>query len=66
MFRRSETTVPVAREAVQIGAKALWLQQGVVNEEAYGIAQKAGLTVLMDLCIAVMHSMLLKSQKPRR
>lgn len=54
VFRRSEYTVPVAEEAVKIGAKVLWLQQGIINEEAAEIASKAGLSVVMDRCIKVM------------
>jgi uncharacterized protein len=53
VFRRSEAAVTVAREAVSIGAKALWLQLGVISEEASSIASKAGLHVVMDRCIAV-------------
>lgn len=59
VFRRSEHTPEVAREAVQIGAKVLWLQQGIVNEEAGNIAAEGGLTVIMDRCIKVEDSILL-------
>jgi predicted CoA-binding protein len=51
VFRRAEHTPQVAREAVAIGAKALWLQQGIINDEAYRIASDAGLDVVMGLCI---------------
>jgi predicted CoA-binding protein len=51
VFRRAEHTPQVARDAVAIGAKALWLQQGIVNDEAYRIASAAGLDVVMGLCI---------------
>jgi predicted CoA-binding protein len=51
VFRRSEHTPEIARDAVAIGAKALWLQQGIVNEEAYRIASEAGLDVVMGICI---------------
>ncbi len=54
VFRRSETIVPIAEETVQIKAKVLWLQQGIVNEEAADIAAKAGIEVIMDRCIKVM------------
>ncbi|MFP4974586.1 CoA-binding protein [Paenibacillus sp. CN-4] len=53
VFRRSEYCAEVAREAVQIGAKVLWLQQGVVSQEAADIAEAAGMTVIMDRCIKV-------------
>lgn len=58
VFRRSETTVPVAQDAVAIQAKVLWLQQGIINEEAARIAAEAGLTVIMDRCIKVEDSIL--------
>jgi predicted CoA-binding protein len=53
VFRRSEDTPPVAREAVEIGANVLWLQQGIISEEAAAIAAEGGLTVIMDRCIKV-------------
>jgi uncharacterized protein len=51
VFRRSEETPAVARDAVAIGAKVLWLQEGIANEEAYRIATAAGLEVIMGVCI---------------
>ena len=51
VFRRAEATPEVAREAVAIGARALWLQEGIWNEEAYLIASDAGLDVVMGLCM---------------
>jgi uncharacterized protein len=51
VFRRPEVTPGVAREAVAVGAKVLWLQEGIVNEEAYRIASDAGLDVIMGVCI---------------
>jgi predicted CoA-binding protein len=51
VFRRAEHTPQIAREAVAIGAKALWLQQGIIDDEAYRIASDAGLDVVMGLCI---------------
>ena len=55
VFRRSELVVPHAREAVDIGARCLWLQLGVVNWEAARIAHDAGLLVVMDRCTAIEH-----------
>lgn len=51
VFRRAEDTPDVARDAVAIGARVLWLQDGIVNEEAYRIASEAGLEVIMGVCI---------------
>ncbi|MGH2631286.1 MAG: CoA-binding protein [Actinomycetota bacterium] len=51
VFRRAEETPDAARDAVAIGAKVLWLQDGIVSEEAYRIASEAGLEVIMGVCI---------------
>jgi uncharacterized protein len=53
VFRSSEKVMPVARDAVAAGAKALWMQSGVVNEEAAVYAKDHGLIVVMDRCIKV-------------
>ncbi len=53
VFRRSEYCAEVAREAVAIGAKVLWLQQGIISEEAAVIAEENGLIAIMDRCIKV-------------
>ena len=53
VFRRSEKVMPTARDAVAAGAKALWMQSGVINEEAAAYARENGLTVVMDRCIMV-------------
>lgn len=55
VFRRPEHTPEVATEAVAIGAKALWLQSGIANDEAERIATAGGLDVVMDHCIMVEH-----------
>jgi len=51
VFRRAEHTPEIALQAVEIGAKVLWLQDGIVNEDARRIAEEAGLTVIMGVCI---------------
>ena len=58
VFRRAEFTPAIADEAVTIGAKALWMQSGVVNDEAAAKAEAGGLLAVMDACIGVMHSVL--------
>ena len=58
VFRRAEDTPAIADEAATIGAKALWLQMGIVNEEAAEHATKRGLIVVMDACIGATHSLL--------
>lgn len=51
VFRRAEHTPEIAREAVEIGAKVLWLQEGIVSDEAARIATEGGLDVIMGVCI---------------
>jgi predicted CoA-binding protein len=58
VFRRAEYTPAIADEAVKAGAKALWLQQGIENEDAAARAAAGGLTVVMDACIGTMHAIL--------
>lgn len=55
VFRRSEHAPAIARSAVESGARALWLQLGVVSWEAAGIAHSGGLAVVMDRCTAIEH-----------
>jgi uncharacterized protein len=55
VFRRPESCVAHAREAIEAGARCLWLQLGVVNWEAARIAHEAGLAVVMDRCTAIEH-----------
>jgi uncharacterized protein len=59
VFRRPDVVDEVARDAVEIGAKAIWLQMGVVNEEAARIAADGGLDVVMDRCLMVDHARLM-------
>jgi predicted CoA-binding protein len=58
-FRRSEEIVPIAREAVSIGARVLWMQLGIRNAEAARIAADAGLSVVMDRCVKIEHARIL-------
>lgn len=60
VFRRSEDVPPVAQDAIAIGAPALWMQQGIVNEEAARAAQAAGMQVVMDRCLKVDHAILMR------
>ncbi|MEN9765901.1 MAG: hypothetical protein RL397_1856 [Pseudomonadota bacterium] len=58
VFRKSDDCVPIARDAVAIGAKALWMQIGVMNAEAAQYAQAAGLEVVEDRCVKIEHARL--------
>lgn len=51
IFRKSEDVLPVVKDAVAIGAKVVWMQEGITNEEAADYARKAGLKVVMDKCM---------------
>jgi uncharacterized protein len=53
IFRRSEHVAPIVDEAIEAGAKIIWMQLGVIDEEAAVKAQQAGLTVVMDRCPAI-------------
>jgi predicted CoA-binding protein len=56
VFRAPDALPAIAREAVAIGAKTLWCQFNVINEEGARIAEEGGLTVIMDRCIKVEHA----------
>ena len=58
VFRRSEFVLPIAEDAIAIGAKAIWLQDGVVNEEAKRIAEDKELMVIMNDCMLRQHRIL--------
>ena len=58
VFRRPEDAPSIADDAVTIGAKALWLQTGIVSEDAAARAKAGGLIVVMDTCIGATHSLL--------
>ncbi len=55
VFRRSEAVPEIVEEAIKVGAKTVWMQEGVVHEEAAARAREAGLQVVMDRCMMVEH-----------
>jgi uncharacterized protein len=56
IFRRPEDIMPIVEEAIAIGAKVIWMQLGIINQQAAARARQAGLTVIMDRCIKIDHS----------
>ena len=56
VFRPSHEAVAMAEQAIEIGAKVLWLQLGVINEKAAALAREAGLSVVMDRCCKIEHA----------
>src|SRR6266487_2455216 len=56
VFRKAEDVLPVAEEAINIGAKVLWLQLGIRNDEVGKMAREAGLTFVQDRCIKMEHA----------
>jgi len=63
IFRRSEFVPEIVEAAIRIGARAIWMQEGVVHEEAAAKARAAGLEVVMDRCILKEHRRLLVSSR---
>jgi predicted CoA-binding protein len=55
VFRRSEAVPGIVEEAIKVGARAVWMQEGVIHEEAAARAREAGLQVGMDRCIMIEH-----------
>jgi len=58
IFRKPEDVPPVVEEAIKIGAKVVWMQEGIVNEEAAKMARDAGLKVVMNACMRATHKRL--------
>jgi hypothetical protein len=58
IFRCSEEVPGIVEEAIEVGAKAVWMQEGVINEEAAARAREAGLMVVMDRCMLKEHQKL--------
>jgi predicted CoA-binding protein len=58
-FRRPEEIVPIARDAIAIGAQVLWMQLGIRNDEAAKLASDAGLEVVMNRCVKIEHARLM-------
>jgi uncharacterized protein len=63
VFRRAEHTAEVARDAVAIGARVLWLQEGIVSDEAGRIASEGGLDVIMGVCIKKVRQRLMAAEE---
>ena len=61
IFLRSERVLSIVEEAIEIEAKAIWMQEGVINEEAAARAREAGLPTVMDKCMLKEHRKLQKS-----
>ncbi len=55
IFRRSGEVMPIVEDAIKLGARAVWMQEGVINEEAAARARRAGLLVVMDRCMRKEH-----------
>jgi uncharacterized protein len=62
IFRRPEDVPPVVDDAIKAGAKVIWMQEGIVHEEAAQKAREAGLQVVMDTCMRVAHRSLIGAQ----
>ena len=59
IFRKPEDVPPIVDDAIKVGAKVIWMQEGIVNEEAAQKARQAGLQVVMDACMRATHRRLI-------
>ena len=59
VFRKPEDVPPIVEDAIKVGAKVVWMQEGIVNEEAAKRAREAGLQVVMDACMRATHRRLI-------
>ncbi len=65
VFRRAEEVPPVVESAIRVGAKVVWMQMGIVNEQAAEKARAAGLVVVEDACILIEHRKRLRALSSR-
>jgi hypothetical protein len=64
VFRKPEDVLPIVDDAIKVGAKVVWMQEGIVNYEAAQKAEEAGLRVVMDACMRSTHRRLMIGPKP--
>ena len=65
VFRKPEDVMPVVEDAIKVGAKVVWMQEGIVNEQAAQKAREAGLQVVMDACMRATHRRLIGERRMR-
>jgi uncharacterized protein len=61
IFRKPDEVMPVVEAAIKAGARVVWMQEGIINEEAAAKARAAGLLVVMDKCMKKMHETIFKT-----
>jgi predicted CoA-binding protein len=64
VFRRSDAVPAIVDQAIKIGAKIVWMQEGIINEQAAEKARRAGLEVVMDTCMRATHKRLFGDHTP--